>query len=131
MEEIVREGVKKLKEKIEQNYTYKLKMIKEELEKNHQDEVKVLKDEMEKIKVESEDQKKLVRKNTDDVLEKKEKGGKAEINNGVADKEKDGFLKKYTKQIWRYELEYKKKLLRVVKGENYGKAVKKVGEWIL
>ena len=45
--------------------------------------------------------------------------------------EKSGFLKEYTKQRWRYDLEYRKKLIRVTKGENYDKAGKKVGEWIL
>ena len=102
MEEVIREGVQKIKKEIEKKYENEIKILKEELEKEHQEEIRLLKYELERMKVELKDRKKYERKIAVVVCDKKEEKVNTEINNGVKDKEeKSGFLKEYTKQRWR------------------------------
>ena len=130
-EEVISNGVKKIKEELEKIYENEFEKEKEELKKRHQEEVKLLKEELEQVRKKLEESEKQLKRKVDDEADRSEENIDGEKNNGRKEEEKAGFLKEYTRQKWRYDLEYRKRLIRVTKGEKYEGAKKKVGEWLL
>ena len=129
MEEVIKEGVKKINKEIKK--MYEIEEIKQRLEKKYKEEIRMLEEKIEKMNKELEGIKKSEKNKVKVDSEKKmedvkEKEGEC----GMLDKEKSGFVKEYTRQNWRYNLEYRKKLIRVAKGDNFEMTRRNVEEWI-
>ena len=127
-EEVISEAVRKIKEELEKIYENELEKEKEELKKKHREEVKLLKEELEQVRKKLEESEKQMRNKLGTETDKSEESKEGKKRK---EEEKTGFLKDYTRQKWRYDLEYRRRLIRVTKGEKYGEAKKKVGEWLV
>ena len=102
-----------------------------------QEEVKTLKRELEDIKEKYDLEEERNHKRSkcinlrSEVSEPKSEPKSELKNEPISENKKFGFLKEETRQKWKFDVEYRKRLIRIIKGDNHSECQQDVVAWLL